>query len=390
MMSKRLPKYCVEDIDRHGNIRIYFRRPGQPKVRLKGIPWTPDFMEEYGRAVAGEHNLRKSEGLHRTAPGSLKWLFEQYYQSAEFKQLEGQTRKVRRSILDKVAEKAGSLPFARLEARHVRKWRDAKAETPEAANGLVKALRQVFSFAVETELADRNPAKDVPYLRSGGQGFHTWSLAEVEQFERVHPIGSKARLALALLLYTGQRRSDIVRFGPQHLKNGWLVFTQHKNRNRNPIRLDIPVVPELKRILDASSTGDEAFLVTEFGRPFTSNSFGNKFRTWCDAAGLKHCSAHGLRKAAAVRLAEQGRSTREIMAVTGHRTSKEVDRYTRAAEQKKLAARALGVPLSAPDHQQWDNSGEKLNNCNDGNRRVVPRGGIEPPTLRFSVACSTN
>jgi integrase len=245
--------------------------------------------------------------------------------------------------LNKVAEKAGHLPFARLEAKNIRKWRDARADTPEAANGLVKALRQVFGWAVEAEEADRNPARDVAYLKSGSQGHHSWTLEEVEQYEAAHPIGTSARLALALPLYTGQRRSDIVLFGKAHLKNGWLKFTQQKNKGRKPVTLEIPVVPELRQILDASPLGDKAFLVTEFGKPFTSNGFGNRMRKWCDEAGLPHCSAHGLRKAAAARLAERGCSTREIMAVTGHTTSKEVDRYTRGAEQKRLAARALGI-----------------------------------------------
>jgi len=340
-MPQRLPEYCVEDRDRHGNIRIYFKKRGCRKIRLKGTPWTPDFMEQYEAAKRNAAPIKPKQ--EAAQPGTLKWLLEAYYQSAEFKALEARTQRVRRGILDKVAEKAGHLPFARLEAKNVRKWRDAKAETPEAANGLVKALRQVFGWAVEAEEADRNPAKDVAYLKTGSQGHHSWTLEEVEQYEEAHPIGTRARLALALLLYTGQRRSDIVLFGRQHVKNGWLRFTQQKNKGRKPVTLEIPIVPELQGIIDASPCGDLTFLVTEFGKPFTSNGFGNRMRKWCDDAGLPHCSAHGLRKAAAARLAEQGRSTREIMAVTGHTTSKEVDRYTRAAEQKRLAARALGV-----------------------------------------------
>jgi integrase len=340
-MPQRLPEYCVEDRDRHGNIRIYFKKRGCRKIRLKGMPWTPDFMEQYEAAKRNAAPVKPKQDT--AAPGTLKWLLEAYYGSAEFKGLEPRTQRVRRGILDKVAEKAGHLPFARLEAKNIRKWRDARAETPEAANGLVKALRQVFGWAVEAEEADRNPAKDVAYLKNGSQGHHSWTLEEVEQYEAAHPIGTSARLALALLLYTGQRRSDIVLFGKEHLKNGWLKFTQQKNKNRKPITLEIPVMPELRQILDASPLGQKAFLVTEFGKPFTSNGFGNRMRKWCDEAGLPHCSAHGPRKAAAARLAERGRSTREIMAVTGHTTSKEVDRYTRGAEQKRLAARALGV-----------------------------------------------
>jgi site-specific recombinase XerD len=121
----------------------------------------------------------------------------------------------------------GDKPFI-LKPRHVRKLRDAKAETPEAANALVKALRQVFKWAVEAEHADSNPAKEVPYIKTGSQGFHSWTLGEVRQYESHHPIGTRARLALALLLYTAQRRSDVVRLGHKTSHNGWLKFTQER------------------------------------------------------------------------------------------------------------------------------------------------------------------
>lgn len=155
-----------------------------------------------------------------------------------------------------------------------------------------------------------------------------------------HPIGTKARLALALLLYTGQRRGDVVQFGRQHENAGWLKFTQQKNRKSRPVQLEIPIRPELQQILDASPTGDLVYLVTEFGRPFTSDGFGNWFRDRCIEAGVPG-RAHGLRKACATRLADNGATPHEIMAITGHRTLKEVVRYTHAANQKRLAASAV-------------------------------------------------
>jgi len=161
------------------------------------------------------------------------------------------------------------------------------------------------------------------------------------QFEEAHPVGTKPRLALALLLYTAQRRSDIALLGKQHLKNGRLVFTQTKNRDRNPVRLSIPVLSELQRILDASPTGDMTFLVTSFGKPFTAAGFGNWFREQCDKAGLPQCSAHGVRKALAARMAELGCTAKEIQAITGHKTLKEIERYTESARQQTLADAAV-------------------------------------------------
>ena len=98
------------------------------------------------------------------------------------------------------------------------------------------------------------------------------------QYEERHPVGCKARLAFALLLYTGQQRSDVVLLGRQHVQNGWLKFTQRKNRNRRPITLELPILPVLQEIIDKSPTGGLTFLVTDRGRPFTGNGFGNKMR----------------------------------------------------------------------------------------------------------------
>ena len=183
-----------------------------------------------------------------------------------------------------------------------------------------------------------NPAREVKFLKSKRQGgFHAWDDAEIAQFEARHPIGTKARLALALLLYSGQRRSDIVVFGRQHVKAGWLHFVQHKNRNRSPVTLQLPILPELQSVIDQSPTGDMTFLVTAFGKPFTNNGFGNWFGDRCREAGLQDRSAHGLRKASARRLAEWGATTEQIKAWCGWKTAKEADRYLREVNQRKLA-----------------------------------------------------
>jgi integrase len=184
-----------------------------------------------------------------------------------------------------------------------------------------------------------NPARDVPLLHpKRARGFPTWTVADIEKFEKRHPVGSKARLALALLSDTGVRRSDVVQLGKQHMRNGWLVFRQFKVRNRTPLTAEIPALPELQIIVDASDTADLTFLVTEHGRPFTAAGFGNWFRERYDEAGGKELSAHGMRKAAATRAAERG-ATAQLMAIFGWRTIKPAEVYTRAAERKRLAGR---------------------------------------------------
>jgi integrase len=376
-------KYVYEDMDRHGNVRLYFQRNRGPKIRLRAVPGTDEFGREYQAALNGKIEPRETEQQRCTPTknGSLRWLIEQYYASAEFKRLDSSTKSARRGILDNLCNEPvsdensnliGSLPYASMPASKVRALRDRKAELPEAANGRIKALRQVFKYAIAAEHpgAERNPARDVPYMKTGSQGFHTWTIAEVQQYAKKHPIGTKAHLALALLLFTGQRRSDVVKFGRQHIKNGWLTFTQVKNRKTKPVTLSIPIMPWLQSAIDASPCGDLTFLVTEFGRPFTGNGFGNKFRDWCDRAGLNHCSAHGLRKAGACIAAENGATEKQLMAIFGWQTMKEAAHYTKMANQKRLAASAMpllsldqsannSLPLLGPVEESGSKRGKK-------------------------------
>ncbi len=335
-------KYVVEDTDRHGTVRIYYRHNGR-KVRLRGPTGSVEFLADY-RAASRPVKERKPkvERAGRLTPGSFKWLCAQYYKSAMWSELDPVTQRTRRSVLERFAEHKGNgdKPFKPMLPRHIRTRRDEMVKTPEAANTLIKVLRQLFRFAVRYDHHDTNPAADVELLKSNSDGYHSWTLAEIEKYEAAHPVGTTARLALGLALYTAQRRSDIVVFGRQHVRDGWLIFTQYKGRNNHPVRLEIPIIPELQKIIDSSRTGDLTFLVSEQGKAFTNNGFGNRFREWCDKAGLPNCSVHGLRKAAAARLAEQGCTEFQIMAITGHQTSKEVTRYTKAASQRTRAEAA--------------------------------------------------
>jgi integrase len=136
--------------------------------------------------------------------------------------------------------------------------------------------------------------------------YEPWEPGPALRYEQRHPIGTKARLALGLFFFTAQRKCDVVLFGRQHIRGGVLTFTQQKNGNRKPVKLELPVLAALQKIIDASPCGHLTILVTEFGKPFTAKGFGSKFRAWCDEAELPHCTAHGLRKAGAVIAAEKG------------------------------------------------------------------------------------
>ena len=195
--------------------------------------------------------------------------------------------------------------------------------------------------ALNPDIAPRNPTWAVRKIKYASPGHHSWTPEEIAQYRERHPLGTKARLALDLLVYTGGRREDAVRLGPQHVRKNRVRFRQAKNEHRTPIEIDIPLHSELEASIAATPSGHLTFLVTEFGRPFTSAGFGNWFRDQCDRANLRHCSAHGLRKATAAALAEAGASTHEIAAVTGHLSLGEIERYARAVRKKKLADAAM-------------------------------------------------
>ena len=241
-------------------------------------------------------------------------------------------------------KKAGDLPFAAMRRKDVLALRDALAETPKAANERVKLLRRMFETALDNEDIEHDPMHKVKLLESSNpDGIHAWTPDEFQQYMDKHPVGTPARLALDLFLYTDQRISDVYQLGRQHgQKNGWLYFTQFKGRNKSPVTLWMPIISILRQSIDATPTGDLTYIISQRGKPYQSaKSFGNRFRKWCDEAELYHCSAHGVRKGAAAWYAEIGLTNQMLKALGGWKTDKEVQRYTESARQKVLAETAV-------------------------------------------------
>ena len=389
------PRYLWEDKDRWGTTRRYVVKPGRRKIRIYADPETPEFHEAYLLALDGVAlpKSRKPEPIELAIDGSFRWLVERYMASGEFLDLDITTRTGCRNVLASCCLEPiepGSphlldkMPLGKLTSAHVRMLRDRKREWPEAANKRIKMLRGVFKWALANDELTRrypltsNPARDVPSLKSrGGEGFHTWTIEEVEKFEKAHPAGTMARLALALLMFTGQRKSDVIRFGRQHVRREmdaetkqllpWLRFTQHKNRNRKAVTLQLPIMPVLQAALDEAPCGDLTYLVNEYGKPFSEGGFGNRMRKWCKAAGLDHCSSHGLRKAGACIAAENGATDRQMMAIFGWSDPKMPAHYTRKAGQKKMAGGAMNliIPNRRKEEQplpllDWSEKGGRI------------------------------
>lgn len=366
--------HITRDRDRHGNARIYYRVEGRPMVRLRAQPGTPEFFAEYQRAKEFTDAAETAKPVLQTTAisTSLRWLVEQYYKSAWFKTLALSTQRARRGILDSICEskvqtpsgirQRGALPFAQMKARHVRAIRDEKIDLPEAANGRLKALGQVFAYALEQDFVEVDPTAAVDFLASASEGFHTWTIDEVNAYRTCHPIGTKAYLALALLLFTGVRRSDVVKLGRQMERDGVLHFTETKGstsralsrkskRPRAKARV-LPILPELREAIEASPSGQMVYLVTAFNKPFTAAGFGNRFRDWCDEAGLNHCSAHGLRKAGATIAADNGATVHQLMSIFGWETLHQAGTYTKNANRTRLAGEAMHLLVPRDRNKQ--------------------------------------
>jgi integrase len=340
-----LPKHCTWVVDRHGKRRVrFFKR--RFSTYLKGIPWGEDFMRAYAAALTGVTDRLPKE--IRAVSGSFNALCVAYYRSADFHGLKPTTQAARRGIIESFRRLHGDKPLKGLKRAHIKEIIGAKATTPEAANALLKVLRVMLGFAVDMEMINQNPAIGVKRYKTRSKGFHTWTEDEVARFERRHPPGTKARLALELMLGTGQRGCDVVRFGWQYVRGDSIAVRQEKTT----AQLLIPMRPSLLAALAQLPRANMTFLVTKRGAPFTAASFGNWFRSRCDEAGLPHCSAHGLRKLAATRLANAGCSAEQIKAITGHRTLSEVARYTQHADQARLARSALDMQLRAEQEQE--------------------------------------
>jgi integrase len=342
-MSRKLPKYVQAWVDRKtGRARYHLRRRGFKRTRLPGVPWSPQFMAAYEAAMSGPN---AAIGAGRVKSGSVAAVVAAYLDSQTFFGSKSPgTQRMRRGILERFRAAYGDRPLALLPPEWIEALLDAKP--PHAARSWLVTLRSLCEFAVKRGWLRSNPAANVKLRSVKSDGFHTVTEDEIAQFEAFHPIGSRERLAFALLLYTAQRRSDVVRMGRQHVRETPEGPALYVKQRKTGVELLIPIRPELRAVLAATPSEHLTFLVTATGKPYGDNHFSESFREWCDAAGLpKHCSAHGLRKAACRRLAEAGCSANEIMAISGHATMKELVRYTKAADQARLARNAMAKAI---------------------------------------------
>lgn len=327
-------RYVQAYADRHGRQRYYYRRPGFPRVALAGEPGSLEFVKAY---EAARENKPRKIGDERTIPGTFSALIADYYESAAYGALKPITKSTYRNVLERFREGWGDTAVRSMTPARL----DALLEATDKNLVTVrKVLRLILKLAVRRDLIKINPMDGLRLRRKASGGFRAWDEDDIALYLAKWPTGSRERLALALLLYTAQRRADVVTMGRQHTKPGKIHVAQSKGDGQT--RLWIPIHPELQAEIDAAPKDQLTFLQTQYGQPFTAAGFGNWFGERAEQAGCpKGCTAHGLRKAGSRRLAEAGCTPHQIMAVTGHKNLSEVTLYTASADQERLAAEAI-------------------------------------------------
>ena len=269
-----------------------------------------------------------------TIPGSIGDIISRYRASPEFKRLAPLTRESYRGSLDLLDRTFANDPIADIDVAWLYEVRDAMADTPRAADKMLTMLSILLNYAIARGFRQDNPARHVKKLR-GGKSFEPWTEAAIERFRA--DANPRMVWAMELALFTGQRRSDVLAMRWNHIEDGLIEVAQQKTGER----LLIPVHPQLADVLAGIPRKGLVIVHREDGRPYSGTGFASIFHREKKRLGLAALQFHGLRHTAGQRLAEAGCSDREIMAILGHRTASMVTRYTRRADQKRLAKAAI-------------------------------------------------
>lgn len=360
---EKLPPHVTAYTDRHGKRRYRFRKAGY-SYHFKEHPGTPSHPSaEYKDIAAGQQPTTR-----RAEHGTVRDLVNRYYQSPAYRNPGEVTQEKVRARLEDFCKAHGHKSVAGCRFNHIetilaqkmqigKNAEGRKIGGPNAAKSLEKDLARLFDLAVKLQWIKTNPVRLVDGVKvPKTAGFHSWTDEEIAQFQAYYPLGTMPRLALEIMLWTLLRRGDARLFGPAHRKNGWIQILNEKTKKRSWL----PERNELTQAIEAMDTvGTTAYLLSERGEPFKSSaSFGNWFRRRCNDAGLPHCSAHGLRKATARRLAENGATQQQLKAVGNWSQDKDVAKYTAAADQKRLAISVM-TKLAEWDEEQQLKKGSR-------------------------------
>jgi integrase len=349
-MPRPRPPNLHRETTRHGKTIWYVRVDRGRRIRIRSEFGSPVFDAEYRAALDGKSVSDRKGG---PALGSLAWLFDRYRETSAWAKLSLATRRQRENIMRGVLKTGGTTPCSQITRANIVAGRDRRAETPAQARNFLDAVRGLFRWALEAGHVKTDPTQGVANpSRPKGGGFPVWTESDVARYEARWPIGTKERVWLAVLLYTGLRRGDAVRLGPEHMQDG--VATLQTEKSGGMVTVTIPILPVLADILQAGPVGPHTFICGARGDAFVKEGFGNAFKEAAKAAGVGK-SAHGVRKIGATRAAENGATVAELEAIFGWYGGGMASLYTRSADRVRLAKGAISklsrsdsIPLPIP------------------------------------------
>jgi integrase len=336
-MPRKLPPFVECWRDRHGKVRLYFRKGKSRRIALPPPIGSDEFSAIYRAALSGEMPSTRVQHT-RAAPGTIAALIVSYKKSAGYIGLRETTKLGYASRIETLAIKHGHRTVAGLSReRIITGILQPYANRPGAALTILKMLRVLIRHAIDIGWLKHDPSLGIK--RPKINRVRSWTEQEIATYRARWPLGTKQRTAFELFLNTGQRRSDVVRMAWPHIgADNKISIEQQKTRRK----LIIPLHQELTAVLAAAERTHVSILTTNYGKPFTVDGFSQWMRDAITEAGLPlACQPHGLRKAAGRRLAEAGATAKMIMSVLGHTTLAEAERYTEDADQAGLAVEAV-------------------------------------------------
>jgi integrase len=335
-MPRKRPPFVEFWRDRHGKVRVYFRKDKGPRVPLPSAVGSDEFNAAYQAALLGQP---APEQVHfeRVAPGTIAALIVNYMRSAGYVGLRDTTKAGYANRIEVLRTKHGHRTVAGLtRERIVTGILQPYADRPGAALSILKMLRVLIHHAINIGWLKYDPSLGIK--RPKIQRIRSWTEGEIDAYRSKWPLGTKQRLAFELFLNTGQRRSDVFRMAWSHITDNKITVVQQKTGRR----LVIPLHRDLLTALAAAKREHVSILTTMYGKPFTVDGFSQWMRDAISEAGLPlECQPHGLRKATGRRLAEAGATAKMIMSILGHTTLSEAERYTEEADQAGLAEDAV-------------------------------------------------
>lgn len=330
-----------------GNKRYRVRVEGNKgrKILIHCGPGHEDFQRQYLAARRGEKPEPLKVASDYAKPKSIGWLVNTYFEYLEArvkaKTTSHKTLKKKRNLLNRLLanpDKVMLIPQEKLQ-----EMQDGMGATPAQADAFIEAAGVMYDWAIERKYVHTNPARGIKSVYVKGDGAKPWKAADVKKFFKKHKEGTKANVAMSVLLWTGCRIEDLTILGRAYecMLDG-IEALRWTPLKKGSTEVTIPLLPPLKTATRAPIVQGGTYVLGRGGKPYSSgDSMSAMFKGWCKDAGLNELSAHGVRKGLAELLAELGCSQYEIMAILGHSEAKTSEVYTRRVERWKLAKTAI-------------------------------------------------